>query len=156
MKGAFVSDAPFMRLVLAAMAFLALGHQARAETGSVEVAGRRVLLPPGEWQVLARQLEQQVLSDGTPYVPGRAPLVQEMAGRAVGAVEVAEATSLPGGGARWPVGATCRETGGYRREVQAATALRQDCWALEHVSSVDAVSLARRPPTEVPARMWRG
>ncbi|MBE9604123.1 hypothetical protein IAI18_04540 [Acetobacteraceae bacterium H6797] len=154
---------------LAALALLpALGATpVLAASGSVELAGRTILLPPGEWQELGRTLEERRLSDGTPYAEGAALFIAtaplsdgnqppDASGtRPLGMVLIRHASRLPEGRAAWPVIDACAAEGGYRTAVLVTP--RPDSQACLHVAhrlGPDTLALARMPIESAPT-LWR-
>lgn len=120
-----------------------------AVSGSVEVEGRVVPLPPGEWQPLGRAVEVENLRyTGQQYRIGKAQFVQERDGRVSAMVIVWVASSNPGTTINWQVSNLCRRQDLYAQMTRSADQQSQDCLGV-------STAIPRRQRGQNVAEEWR-
>jgi hypothetical protein len=129
------------------------GAVAQSFTGTFELGGRRIPLPPGEWQKVAE--EAALRSQGRPGGPPAADvnlvafLLRTAQGRVTGMILVGTSREPSAGFNGFGTHPDCARGDVLARQVEANTPVRQDCWVLDH-----AVMRLGRTPTEFQRRMF--
>lgn len=126
----------------------AVPASAQLFTGQVEVAGRRVPLPPGEWRQIGAATEQRTIQRGNMIV-GSAILIQEINDRVAAMTIITDASTNPARPIDWSIPNICTRENTFSRSVNVALAQSQDCYIVNHIVT------SHMPPNTI-SSLWEG